>query len=206
MNYDQSVVEFLAQPDNFAVAVEVAARIEKVRDHLQIRYWNEYRDEMRRRLQDGGLASHWDVTLSSKEMLLKRWANCKLTYRSPMQQPLYLNVGLESALSRSDFRLHYGLVWSQEVQQPLDGGIPADLLQALQALKCPLDATGYWLTYVEVDYRTRDDDFLLRIANDSGTLVNEIADIVWRFFTTIRAPLEAANVALASMTTTAGRA
>lgn len=53
------------------MAIDIADHLEKVKDHLQTRFWLCYRDEMHRRLAAAGLTERWEVRLVPENKLMK---------------------------------------------------------------------------------------------------------------------------------------
>lgn len=97
MNYDQAVAESLSSPENLASALEIAKRVDEVRNVLVLRFWREYGNQLSMRFQTAGCTDRWRVAVSPKAKLLDDWATCWLAYRSPNSKVMHLQVMLESA-------------------------------------------------------------------------------------------------------------
>ncbi|MBI1293575.1 hypothetical protein GC175_01285 [bacterium] len=191
MDYEQSVVEFLAQPENLPTALEVARRVEKVRDHLQIRFWHMYRDEMERRQRSSDVASDWRIALTADKDLLKAWARCSIDYISVTKGVLHLAVAVEASKQQWGCPLIYGLRWSQWQQEIPSLPEVTNLRQALKLNNTLAKNSTWWLNYQDSDVGLRRDPFLTRFAAEPNVVIHELSEIVWTFFTQIREPLTA---------------
>lgn len=199
MNYDQAVIDFLTQPKNLATVFEIARRADQVKNHLVVQFWRDCRTQFASRLQAMDATGRWNVVLPPDEGLLGDWVSCRLTYRAPDRKALYLEVLLEAAQRTSNSRLYYGLHLSRSIQDARETDVLSELMSAVSKLGYVGERSKTWPLFIELGVRLRDDDFLVRYANEPTQLVTEICDPVLGFFERIREPLEAVNERLASV-------
>jgi hypothetical protein len=196
MDYERAAAEFLARPENLPIALEVAKRIEQTKNYLQIRFWHMYRDEMEHRLYTAKHSQQWQVSLERQERLLDPYAKCLLVPAKVRQGAVYLRVTLEAQHPRNEYNFIYGLCWSTQYGATLNPIMAEEMVKVLKTISFAVNPSDWWLTYVSVGQRLREDTFLVRFTSEPEEAVNEIADIVWSFFGQIREPLEALNESL----------
>lgn len=193
MDYEQSVVEFLAQSENLPTALEVARRVEQVKDHLQIRFWHMYRAEMERRLRTSDFAADWQTKLTADKNLLKAWARCSINYIPAAKSRLQLAVSIEAGKSQWGCSLYYGLRWSQWQQEIPQMPEVSHLLTVLKSHNATTKNSTWWLSYQDLDVGLRQDEHVTRFAAEPDAVIHDISEIMWTLFTQIREPLEAVN-------------
>lgn len=196
MNPDQAIVEFLARPENFPAALEIAQHMERVKDHVVLQFWHGYRDEMTRRLIESNLTGHWHMRLKDDQLLRQPYAECRIAYRPDCAHALHLDVPLWVGPPTERLPLHYGLCWSREV--PETPAIPeiAELAQVLETMWLKPDGQSWWFKLIRLQDGLRENEFLLRTIHTPDAVTEEYADLVWMFFEQIRGPLEKVNDAL----------
>jgi hypothetical protein len=199
MIYEQAVIDFLAQPENLPVALEIARRVEKTKDVLQIQFWHMFRDDIQRRLQEADLTENWKVLLTPDNALLNQYAYFHIRYELGEPKPLYLDVTVEAGPPKWNCLLTFGLRWSQN--QPVAPNQPAltELVQVMTDSGLALNSNQWWLMYVYMEHRLRDDTFLVRFASDPARTVEEIGSVVWSLFQIVSKPLAVVNQELFNM-------
>lgn len=199
MDYERAVVDFLARPDNLPIALEVAKRIEKVKDQIQIQFWQQYRDVMGQRLQAASLTERWQMQLTPERKLLDPWAKCHIGYSAPNRQALHLDVTLEVENPRIVGYLYYGLRWSEQHSEAPDSARMTEIMNVLKMMGLSLKSkSNWWVMYINLEHRLREEQFLLRYVAEPDQVIGEISERVWTFFAQMREPLETLNGAIAN--------
>lgn len=199
MDYERAVIDFLAQPENLPVALEIAKQVEQTKNHLQIQFWHMFRDDMQKRLQEVDSTENWRALLTPDSDLLTAYTQCNIRYGLGGAKPLFLDVTLEAGPPKWDRVLIYGLRWSQN--QPVSPNLPTltQLVHIMTDSGVTFNSSQWWLMYVHMETRLRNDAFLVDFASNPELMIEEIGDIVWGLFQAVSKPLADVNQELFSM-------
>ena len=78
MDYDDAVIEFLSQKDNFRLAVEVSEHLEQAKARIQVGFWTACRKRLEERLKVSKWAKTWQATIDPDEDLGRKDAGVYL--------------------------------------------------------------------------------------------------------------------------------
>lgn len=176
------IQEFLRQPDNLPIAIDVAQQVERLRDEFHAQFWTAIDSELRRRLAESKYGDEWEVR-GPQSHHRKRWLNCWImpAYTGFSPKRPYALISFQQHRPQSNYRLHYGIAWSGSAEHPIH-------LAAYQALKNHLVARGItprqgnWIFAAGTGYSPVGDRFLLRMGLDQDVFVREMVDLPWNLF------------------------
>jgi hypothetical protein len=193
MSYEDKIIDFLAQPENLSVALEIADYVQKLREKTHRRFWPEFSEVVTDRLEGSEYADHWVFERLPDNNWEKNWGICSLrpVLESRSNAP-YLEVSMQQSASNNYYRLLTGVHWSKEPTGETD-------LPTLEKLILQMDAMNMkqsskpWPRWSWLPYRIRGEKFLLNYNQDPEAFVNEVVDTYWQFFTQVRPLVAAVN-------------
>jgi hypothetical protein len=181
MNYDDEVVAFLAEKENLPLALEVADRIESVKDMIQREFWVCLRDLLNKELEKSGY-SNWQIDLTDEKELCKNYAQCCIRPKNGATTSLQLRVAVEQEYGYGVYQLYYGIQWNEEVDTLIQQPLVQKLLKDLESKQFKTELPSWFLGWKYMDYYPRRKDFLLKMAADKTAIVNAVSKDVWSLF------------------------
>ena len=76
MNYDEEILEFLAEPGNIDIALDVDRRVKKLKSRLHIEFWEGVVKFLEDQLRTALLTPQWQVLEDALQDPLKRSVGC----------------------------------------------------------------------------------------------------------------------------------
>lgn len=198
MNYEQAIIEFLARPENFPIALDVAKQVEHVKDHLQVQFWSHYSEAIGRRLTSAGLIEGWREKIQCNENLLGAYTKCRIAFKPQKPDVVHLDVALEAGVPRDGYPIYYGLHWSRPYQKTYESPTLSKIRDIVSKLGFRLNPNPWWVMTSQLRLSLRDDRLLTRLASEPAQVNDEVVNAVWTFFEQVRVPLEAVNEVLAN--------
>ena len=191
MNEEQAVFEFFSQAENLPLALSVAEQMDKLREQMNNRFWQELRARLDALIREHQLA--WQTELTED----KTTPECLVGLHCALNgdQPPYLRPMMEQQYSGGEWRIYFGLIWSAASGQPG--------LAAVINLKATLQKAGFksnesFLAWQWTGFHPRRKDFLLRYARQPEQLIE---DVMTRFSALLidhRVAIEQANEMLST--------
>ncbi len=191
MNEEQAVLDFFARQENLPLGLSVAEQMDRIREQMNSRYWRESLQRLNALIAEHALP--WQAAITEDKNAPDSLVGLHCTLHET--QPLYLRPMLEQQYLGGVWRIYFGLMWSTA---------PATeqlALPAVSALKQALQDAGFkhnenFLAWQWTALHPRRQDFLLRLAQQPETLLNETSAILEKLLIRHRTLIEQANAAL----------
>jgi hypothetical protein len=186
-SYDDAIVEFLGDKANIRLALEIAERIEEVKNTLDRTFWERLEQKILQKLTP---PKAWRIRLyrerSSKEIDILN--GLALFPEHPSKLYLYPCI--------ANLDLYCGIAWSREVRRPYQLQNATEFYQTLQDKGYQLD--NYWIGYKTAGggVKLKTNQMYVRIATDDH-LEEELASALVDLFEHMRTMIEDVNKAIA---------
>jgi hypothetical protein len=193
MNEEQAVLEFFAQAENLPLGLSVAEQMDKLREQMNNRLWQDLLLRLDALIKEHKLA--WQVEPTEDKNAPDSLVGLHCT--TPVKQAVYLRPMMEQQYLGGVWRIYFGLMWSAAPS-------PDQLaLAAVTRLKKSLQKADFknnesFLAWQWTIFHPRRKDFLLRYAQQPEKLLEDIEDIFKPLLIEHSEPIEQANVALKS--------
>jgi len=176
MDYEKAVVEFLSSKENLPFALEIAEKIESVKDKIQVEFWELVTKKLEEQMAGSPFAENWKVKSDKEESFLNNHVGVAIIPAEA--ECISLTVKIKQVSSVCE--IEKGIRWSSEFQDEItiDKLVKFKKEYELQGFK----TTPWWLLHKGTGYKIRTDDFLIRLAHDLEGVTSQIADLVWEFF------------------------
>ncbi|MGB9094620.1 MAG: hypothetical protein WCB93_10930, partial [Gallionella sp.] len=171
MNEEQAIFEFFSRAENLPLALSVAEQMDKLREQMNNRFWQELRARLEALIREHQLAWHIEPTEDKTTPECLVGLHCALHG----DQPLYLRPMMEQQYSGGEWRIYFGLIWSA-------ASVQSGLAKVIN-LKASLQKAGFksnesFLAWQWTAFHPRRKDFLLGYARHPEQLLE---DVVTRF-------------------------
>jgi hypothetical protein len=187
-SYDDAIVEFLADKANIRLALEIAGRIEEIKQKLDRTFWERLEQKMLKQLTPSKgwrLCLHRDRTGKEIDII----SGLALFPANPSKLYLYPCI--------ANLDLYYGIAWSHKVQRPYLVQEATKFYQTLQDKGYQSD--DYWIGYKTAGggVKLKTNQMYVRIATDDH-LEEELASALVELFENMQIMIEDTNKAIAS--------
>ena len=175
MNEEQSVLHFFAQPENLPLTFSVAEQSDEIRRDLNNRFWLDLLP--RTGSVTSSLAPDGRFELTEDKNRADFYVGLHSTLIEP--QDIYLRPMMEQQFLGDEWRIYYGLMWS-------DSPRPEHLaLPSVSALEQSLAVSGFrkntgFLGWQWTNHYPRSRNFLLRYSQAPDTLLDEFSGLLER--------------------------
>jgi hypothetical protein len=196
MSYEDKIIDFLAQPENLSVALEVADYVQKLREQTHRKFWSEFSEVVTDRLEGSEYSDHWVFERLPDNNWEKNYGICSLrpTLQRRSNSPL-LGVSMQQGSSSNYYRLLMGIQWSQEPTEEIKLPSLEKLILQLEAMNMK-QSSKRWPRWNWLQYRIRGEKFLSSFNRDPEAFVNEVVDTYWQFFIQVQPLVAAVNLDL----------
>lgn len=182
MNYQEKILEFLQQPENLPVALEVVRHVDALRPHLHRAFWTEIGAALNQRLSESPCADRW--VIDNEGSFDQTYRNVKIRIKSlpATFKGSHLVVGLMQERAPS-YAMLYGLLWAVKDR-------PAPEIEAFHTLLhiskeagfSEKDSNSWWPRYHYLNLLPRSDEFILDYGLQPTVFIDELADKIWDYF------------------------
>lgn len=192
MSYEDQVLEFLAQPDNLPIAIQVADYIQKLKEELHQRFWPSFNAVAKTRLTGSEHVSKWSFSPFPIKRLRTEYQDCAIF---PLKDDGSNQSGLAVFFGQSSrdnsYRFYHGIKW---IKKPKDFDHP--LLTDLKSQLVAHNLIHAWdnrpgLNYLH--YRAQGEDFMLKMYHEPEIIVGELVDNFWQLFLDFLPIIDAVN-------------
>ena len=113
MNYDNEIVEFLLQPENLPIALEVTKQMVSVRRELHKFFWMDFQQALSERFEKSDYKDKWTITFDDE--FEYDYKTCSISVRDkPKNYKGYvISISIQQNYPKDKFRLCYGICWNQ---------------------------------------------------------------------------------------------
>lgn len=194
MNEEQAVLDFFAREENLPLGLAVAEQMDKLREQMNNRLWRELQQRLATLINAHGLA--WQVELTEDKNAPESLAGVHCS--ALPKQELYLRPMVEQQYLGGEWRIYFGLMWSETPSPDHLGSA------AVSRLKESLQQAGFknntgFLAWQWTAFRPRHRDFLLRYIREPEKLLGEMEAILKTLVISHSDSIELANSALRSV-------
>jgi hypothetical protein len=192
MNEEQAILEFFSRAENLSLALSVAEQMDKLREQMNNRFWQDLRTRVEFLIKEHQLPWHIELTEDKAAPECLVGLHCSLNG----EQPLYLRPMLEQQYSGGEWRIYSGLIWSAASGQ---SGLATviDLKKSLQ--KAGFKSNETFLAWQWTAFHPRRKDFLLGYARHPEQVLEDVATKFSTLLIDYRAPIDQANEMLGSV-------
>jgi hypothetical protein len=194
MNEEQAVLEFFAQAENLPLGLFVAEQMDKLREQMNNRLWQDLLLRLDALIKEHKLA--WQVEPTEDKNAPDSLVGLHCTTLT--KQALYLRPMMEQQYLGGVWRIYLGLMWSS-APSPDQLGLAAviNLKESLQSARFKNNES--FLAWQWTAFHPRRKDFLLRYANRPEQLLDEIEAILKTLLIEHSDSIALANSALRSV-------
>jgi hypothetical protein len=196
MPVDDPILQFIAQPENLPLALDISKKVERLKVTLHKQFWPAITAELRERLEASEYGDRWQLVGPAKGKETRDWAAASIK-PFPADERVFVYATLEQRTSQSDYRVNHGIHWSQQFHDQFETNAVRALIDRLN--QQGFRTNSHWPGVKPLDLWLRRQKFLLRMANDEETFIKETADILWNLFVEYESLLTAANKELARL-------
>jgi hypothetical protein len=193
VNYESEVIDFLSQKENPAFVLEIADKVEKVKEKLHRDFWNGFEKQLQAKLTEHALTNRWRV--QRDQDILGNWGGVSLVPLEP--HLLYMHPRLEQ--SAGTFRLFYGMHWSTETREPLT--LPAVSQLEASVKSGQFTGNSWWIGCKFTDMYLQSNDFLVRMSKNLDIVVEDVTGIFFDLIDKYIDLVERANQAISEAAT-----
>lgn len=191
MNEEQAVLDFFAQTENLPLGLSVAEQMDKLREQMNNRLWQDLLPRLQVLANEHELA--WRIELTEDKNSPDNLVGLHCV--TGTEQALYLRPMMEQQYLGGVWRIYFGLMWSA-TPAPDQLGLPA-----VNNLKASLQTAGFksnesFLGWQWTAFHPRRKDFLLRYSLQPEKLLGEIEAIFKTLLMDHRVSIEQANMAI----------
>ena len=195
MSSEDEIFEYLTQPENLPIALEIADYVEQLKHKLHRKFWTTFNPRMEQRLKISEYNSTWVFHPHPARRYRTEWGKSYIApagknYKSISQ----LRVAFGQGSRSNDYRFFWGANW---IKEPENFDNPA-----MTKLKAELIARDinivekHWPGWGRYKYSPYDSQFMIRMYRDTEELIAEIVEDVWKLFTDLRPIIEEINDSL----------
>jgi hypothetical protein len=193
MNEEQAVLDFFAKEENLPLGLSVAEQIDKLRRQMNNRLWRELHQHIAELVSEHRWS--WQVELAEERNAPDSLVGLHCNIHP--EQGIYLRPMVEQQYLGGEWRIYFGLMWSNAPSPDHLG------LSAVSGLKESLLHAGFsnnaaFLAWQWTAFHPRRRDFLLRYAREPEIILGEMGSLLKIFLLEHRDPILQANIALRS--------
>lgn len=197
MSVNEPINDFLAQPENLSIALEVADYIDRLKRRLHKRFWTDFNPRMKLTVKDSIYSTSWTYRPHPAKNYRSNWAKSYISPRATAESnPHMLQLAFGQGPSSSDYRLYWGVRWTKPPED-FDSSELTKLAGLLLARGISIVESPRWVSWGWYKYVPYEMEFLHRMQTEHEAFVDEIAGDVWQLFEEVRPSLEAINQQLA---------
>lgn len=196
MTYEDKVLEYIAQPDNLPVALEVADAVQKLKDTVHRQFWPLFSTEVNQRVAHSEYAEKWIYVPFPQKRIKKEY---EVSYLKPNQPqgtggPV-LTVMFGQGGHDNHYRLLSGVNWGRKLPPPNHPALK-DFKKELASRKLT-NSWDWWIGWKYLQYSLEGGEFLSKYYQAPNKAVEELADEYWNLFLDLHPLVESINQALA---------
>lgn len=193
MNNPNTILNFLEQPENLPLALEVARQVQNLRPHMQRAFWDEFLLALQTQLSQSLNKDRWEI--SKQGGFESPYTNIKIQAK-PIPTSFsgsYLVVSLMQE-PPPDYRLRYGLLWARKDRPAPDSDTFRNLLTHSQIFGFSnLNQDPWWPAYQEMNICLRSDEFILAFGTQRKEFIERQVEKIWKYFSALEQTLHELN-------------
>lgn len=189
---DDGVFDFLAQPENLPVALEISTYIDKLKNICHRNFWNKFNLKMKGFLVESDLNKSWEYKIKLREnAYLKPWERNKIVPIGQKEGKPFLYAFFGQTSIESHFRIYWGVEWNSKPEY-----IKNSTLTKLTDYLNMWESTSGWSNSVRhcyFDYWIYSPEFLQKMHENSEGFVTKISNDYFAILSTICPLMEQIN-------------
>jgi len=196
MTYEDKVIEYIAQPENLPVALEVADAVQNLRESIHRQFWPFFSEQYQEKLFDSEYTEQWKYFPFPITHLKKEYEISILSPIRPKEQDSSALLFIFGQGSRENhYRLLMGVAWNGVIGDP---NHPALNNLKRQLISQQLTTSWeWWPGWKYLDYSLGSGEFMLKFYHTPKEVVTELAEEFWQLFLELRPTIESINQELA---------
>ena len=191
MNEEQAILDFFARTENLQLGLSVAEQMDGIRMQMNNRFWRELSESLERLNNEHMLA--WQITLTGDKNAPDSLVGLYCTPHA--EQLVFLRPMLEQQNLGGDWRIYFGLMWS-EVPAPNQLNLPDVTALQTSLQKSGFKSNEHFLAWQWTNFHPRRKDFLLRYSQQQEKSLDDIETTFKALLITHGKAIEQANEAL----------
>ena len=182
MDYKEPILDFLQQPENLPLAIEVSKQVEALRLYNHQVFWQDIYQALKKRLEFSDFADRWTISGGNVDRYDEAWRNLQIRFGERHN----LAVCLMQGNPAMKYQLYYGLCWDSERAAPVSNTFQTLIDKSKSAGVSNEKQSGWWPLVNYMNMFPRSDEFILQY---SPAFINELADRVWDYFLAVEPTL-----------------
>lgn len=195
MTYEDKVLDYIAQPENLPVALEVADAVQQLKEMIHKRFWPLFTQKTQLLLLNSDYSEHWKYVPFPENRLKKEYEVSNIMPVQPKgtESPI-LRVMFGQGGRNNDYRFVTGVVWGRKIPEPNHPALK-DFKKELVSRKLT-GAWDWWPGWKYLPYALVGGEFMVKFYHAPNELVDELAEEYWQLFLDLLPVIEPINQAL----------
>ena len=195
MDIDKPIVDFLREPQNISLAIEIAGYVEKLKEDLHREFWETVNKKMLERENASEIPKNWQlVPFPMGKIRSSHWQRVHVQPIIKPKPPFFLQMVLGQTSGQGNYTLVRGVAWNKKVEDWSHPNLEA--LTSKLKLKGFTRGDNWWPSYELYKSQLEGPEFMVQMANDMNAAVDEILNDWWELFLEIRPLMEEVNQAI----------
>lgn len=189
----KDILNYLTQPENLALALEISDHVDELKRQTHYDFWIAFNHEIQTRLSESDLHTQWAYQPFDVERMRTDWNQA---YMQPVlrDDPVsFLQFAVGQASSKNNFSLMWGVLWNKTPENYPSLSL-ANLKSTILANKMTImDAAPRWLGWNYLPYTPFTYSFIHRMHSERESFVGEVVETVWKAFQEMQADMHRIN-------------
>ena len=193
MSTPKPIFDFLTQPENLAVALEVSDYVQKLLVENHQKFWQFANAEIDHLLDDSALSEKWTWEKFPLNRLRTTWQKAYLIPKTQLSSTPFLQFAIGQAGRESGFRPYFGVVWNEF---PNDFEHPQLTKLTGMVVGQGITITSTLPRWIRWDYLAPSltlPENIRRLHTEPQMMVSEAIQKFWRTFTILEPEMDEIN-------------
>lgn len=194
--YEKSLVEFLAKPENLHFVLEIGDHLELVKDYIFKAFWQQIQTGMQNKLTEAGMVNEWSLEMDKGDA---RADNLGLNLihlpSEELKHPLRLRFRIEQWYQRINlFTIYYGVNYcSPPDSQPATESLPSFKKLIVSLRSHNYDHDEQWPGWLSAQDFDGENMFVRDFGENHQEITDNIVEQAWKAFTRYKEQIIAVN-------------
>jgi hypothetical protein len=192
MSFEDAIIDYLAQPENLPIAIEVSEYIKKLKENLHRQFWQEFNNQMKQIILSSEFSESWEFAPFPIRRLKKEYERCSIRPKNPDDKKTpALQVMFCHGYRSNYYQFYRGVSWNDDIKEfehPLLDKLKAQLIE-----RDLVNDDWRWAGWNWYPYRAQGEKFMLKMYHEPEEMVAELRDDIWKLFIDFRPLLEEIN-------------
>jgi hypothetical protein len=191
MTASKEILDFLTQPQNLTLALDITDYIDELKRNTHHVFWQALNNELNSRLMLSDLAGKWLFQQFPVKRLRKDWEKCHIKpAESVAASQLQFTIG--QSVPESNFHLYCGVCWNRppiDFFHPRLTGLSGMVIaEGLTVMEPPV-----WLGWNYISIIPFTQDFIYGMYNEQQDFVVKAGQTIWELFIKFQPEMETIN-------------